>query len=131
MAIVTPEELSLFLQTSITSESNTAAAEQAANLASGAVNAYCGRHQSPWDVDTAPAPVKLVALRLAARLYENPTQRTAYSGPEGLSFSGSPVRILTDDEREALGEFRARHKRVGSFRMTAAAWSVPTTETAE
>lgn len=51
-----------------------------------------------WKIDAA----KGVCKRVAGRIFTNPDQRTSYTGPDGLNYSGGPVRVLTDDERAQL-----------------------------
>lgn len=55
-----------------------------------------------------PEVVKMVACRLASRLFKNPLGRTSYSA-EGMDFSSpsdTSPRILTGDEIVALRPFR-------------------------
>jgi hypothetical protein len=58
--------------------------------------------------DPIPADVKMIVLRVAARIVANPGQRTSYTGPDGLNYStGADVgpRILTGDEMVALRRY--------------------------
>ena len=46
-----------------------------------------------------------VAVRIAAQHFTNPEQRQTYSGPESLSYTGSPQvvgRIMTEADRRTL-----------------------------
>lgn len=55
------------------------------------------------------AAARTVAIRLAARAYQNPLDRGAFTGPEGMGYSPAPgvaARLLTPDEREALAPLR-------------------------
>ena len=55
----------------------------------------------PWQVGAA----QKVAKRVAARFFTNPLDRSAFSGPEGMSYTTSPLvssRLLTPDERAML-----------------------------
>lgn len=122
MAILTIQELADHLQMSIVGDIPEAAAQAAIEDASAVVINFCGRVSQPWDEATGPEAVKAVAKRLAARIYENPAQRTSYAGPDGLTFSGGPVRLLTDDEREQLMMFRRRSSKVGHIASPSAPW---------
>jgi hypothetical protein len=129
VAIITVAELQLHLQQTVALNDFYAdVAELSVELASGAVLSYCHRLTRPWYSTNAPAPVKLVALRLAARLFTNPQQRTSYAGPEGLNYSGGPVRLFTDDEREILNEFRGEDRTVGTIGLSLASWQKPVDE---
>ena len=86
---------------------------------------YCERFTNPWTAQTVPVGVKLIVKRIAARLFTNPQQRSSYTGPDGLNYSGGPVRLLTDDEREGLDPYKPSKKKVGTVRMAAAPWMVP------
>lgn len=56
--------------------------------------------------DPVPADVRLVALRLATRIFENP-QDVASSSHEDVGTNWSfPARILTPDERQVLDRYR-------------------------
>lgn len=69
--------------------------------ASIVVNYTAGWAEGEYPLDVA----RNVALRLAARLYENPLDRGSFSGPEQLSYApaaGVAARLLTGDERESL-----------------------------
>ncbi len=123
MGLITTTELQLHLQqTTDLSPFYADVAELAIELASDAVLAYCHRTGSPWYATTCPGAVRLVATRLAARLFTNPQQRTSYSGPEGLNYAGGPVRLLTDDEREMLAIYRSEDRTVGTINLTVAPW---------
>lgn len=74
-----------------------------------------------WRLDSA----KLVAKRSAARFFTNPQQRTSYSGPEGLSYQGGPVRLLTDDEKAILDGLKGDSVAVGTISMAVAPWMTP------
>lgn len=125
-AIITLEELQLHLQqTTSYNEFLTAAANADIDDAEAAVNAYCERFTTPWTALTVPVGVALIIKRVAARLLTNPQQRSSYSGPDGLNYTGGPVRLLTDDEREALDPYKASRKKVGSMRAGVAAWMTP------
>jgi hypothetical protein len=53
------------------------------------------------DIDLARG----VAVRIAAQHFTNPEQRQSYSGPESLSYTGSPQvvgRIMTEADRRTL-----------------------------
>jgi hypothetical protein len=54
--------------------------------------------------DYRVAAARVVAVRIAARLWTNPDSRTSYNGPEALNYSSTPdlVRLLTADERAML-----------------------------
>jgi hypothetical protein len=125
MAILTLADLEATIQQTVIGEQEELNAQSAIDDASAIVNAYCERVADPWDDSTAPLAAVVVAKRLASRLYLNPQQRTSYSGPEGLTFTGTPVRLLTDDEREALDRLRASRRRVGSVRLAGPAWDTP------
>ena len=126
MALLTLEDLQLHLQQSTElSEFYQDAALAAIDDASGAVMGYLQLPDDTWTDQTCPSGVKLVAKRVAARLFSNPQQRTSYSGPEGLNFAGGPVRLLTDDEREQLGAYQPQHKRVGTIGLGIASWMRP------
>lgn len=124
MSIITVAELQLSLQQTVTlSEFHTQVAQQCCDLASAEVILYCPKG-SAWTEETAPLAAKLVALRLAGRLMANPQQRTSYTGPEGLNYSGGPVRLLTDDEKKSLT--RLNGNGIKSVKMTGRRW--PMTE---
>ena len=54
---------------------------------------------------SAPAEIELIAVRLAARIFENPQDYTSYSA-EGISnVFGSP-RVLTPDEWDVIRRYR-------------------------
>ena len=60
------------------------------------------------DVDLARG----IAVRIAAQHFTNPDQRQSYSGPEGLSYTGSPQlvgRIMTDADRKSLLSIQLRY----------------------
>lgn len=97
------------------------AAEQAIEWASGLILLYTGR--ATWT--TPPAGVKPIVAAIAGMILKNPDLRTSYSGPEGLSYAGSIVRLLPDDMRSLLDSCSARKRRVGSARMGVAAWMTP------
>jgi hypothetical protein len=126
MALITISDLEAHLQQALAFSANGADAAQAAiDDASGAVNGYKNLASHGWDATTCPDSVKLVVKRVAGRLLTNPQQRTNYTGPDGLNYTGGPVRLLTDDEREQLDVWVPRSTKVGMIRMTAAPWSVP------
>lgn len=125
MGMITVAELELHLQQTMSSEASIGEAQAAIDDASAAVNGYENLSHHEWDDETCPGGVKLVVKRVAGRLLTNPQQRSSYSGPDGLNYSGGPVRLLTDDEREQLNAWVPRKKRIGMIRMTAAPWSVP------
>lgn len=128
MGLITPDELHAYMQqTTDWSATMQASAIGAIEDASGVVLGRCTWLETPWTSETAPAGVKTVVKRLAARLLQNPQQRTSYTGPDGLSFSGGPVRLLTDDERDALDQLDPRRTFVGSIRAGLPAWTVPDT----
>lgn len=59
---------------------------------------------------TIPETVKLVAVRLAARIFKNPVGRVSYS-VDGQSVQGASdvsPRILTSDEMRALSRYRLK-----------------------
>lgn len=123
MSIVTVDDLQRHLQQTVTfSEFHMGVAQQCLDDAEGAVLTYCEREGNPWTADTCPRGVFLIIERVAGRLLTNPQQRTSYSGPDGLNYTGGPVRLLTDDEREMLNPYKASRKRVGSIRMGIATW---------
>ena len=128
-AIITLEDLQLHLQQTTTySAFLTSSANADIDDAEAAVHAYCERFTNPWTALTVPVGVVLIIKRVAARLVTNPQQRSSYSGPDGLTYSGGPVRLLTDDEREALDPYKASRKKVGSIRTGIAAWMTPEVE---
>lgn len=128
-ALITISDLQLHLQqTANFSETITAAANADIEDASAAVLAYCERTPSAWTAETVPAGVALVVKRVAGRLLTNPQQRSSYSGPDGLTYTGGPVRLLTDDEREQLDPYKASKVRVGSMRLGVASWMRNPTE---
>lgn len=128
-ALISISDLQLHLQQTTTfSEAVTAAANADIEDASAAVLAYCERTEAPWTALTVPAGVALVVKRIAGRLLANPQQRSSYSGPDGLTYTGGPVRLLTDDEREQLDPYKASKVRVGSMRLGVASWMRPPTE---
>jgi hypothetical protein len=52
---------------------------------------------------------RLVALRIASRIYQNPLDRNMFSGPENLSYNpalASVSRLLTLDEQMMLAPLR-------------------------
>lgn len=124
MSLITLEDLSAHIQQGITKADSIEWANAAINDASGLVLTYCERLDEPWDATTVPAGVALVVKRVASRLFTNPMQRTNYTGPEGLNYSGGPVRLLTDDEREALNAFKSSMKQSASVRMSFAPYLV-------
>jgi hypothetical protein len=124
MSIITVAELQISLQQTVTfSDFHTEVAQQCCDLASAEVVLFCPKG-ADWTPETAPLSAKLVALRLAGRLMTNPQQRTSYSGPEGLNYSGGPVRLLTDDEKKSL--MRLNGNGIKSVKMTGRRW--PMTE---
>lgn len=93
-------------------------AEEAIRAASAAVNHAASRHgETAWTQDTVPGIARLICLRCASRLLTNPEQRTTFNGPDGLSFAGSPTRILTQEEREDLAPFRSDRSDMQAIRM--------------
>jgi hypothetical protein len=119
--ILTVADLELHLQQTI-GASLTSAAEASLQDAQDAVMNYCERGDVPWTAATLPMGVALIIKRIAGRLLANPQQRSSYSGPDGLTYTGGPVRLLTDDEREQLDPWKVSRKAVGSIRMGVASW---------
>lgn len=97
------------------------AAEQAIEWASGLVLLYTGR--TSWA--SPPAGVKPIVAAIAGMILKNPDLRSSYSGPEGLNYVGSIVRMLPDDMRSLLDAYSARKRRAGSIRMGIAPWMTP------
>lgn len=62
---------------------------------------------------TIPEPVRLVAIRIASRIFKNPTGRTSYSvdGASYQSASDVSPRILTGDEMAMLRRYRLHSAR--------------------
>lgn len=61
------------------------------------------------DTDFKIRVARAVAIRLAARIYQNPLDRGSFSGPEGLQFNpaaGVSARLLTGDEQMMLASLR-------------------------
>lgn len=125
MPVLTLADLEATIQQTLSSEFDTTNAQSAIDDASAIVNWYCERSEAPWNAATVPGSAHVVAKRLAARLFLNPAQRTSYSGPEGLTFTGSSVRLLTDDERETLDRLRPSTRRVGAIRLATPVWDTP------
>lgn len=125
--IVSKAALELHLQQTIGATLVTAA-EACLQDAQDAAMDYCERVDDPWTSVTIPMGVALIIKRIAGRLFTNPQQRTSYSGPDGLNYTGGPARILTDDEREQLDPYKVSKKRVGSMRLGVAAWMRNPTE---
>lgn len=98
-------------------------AEQAIEWASARVMSYCGR--TTWA--SPPTAVKTVVARMALVMFTNPQMRTSYQA-ENLSYQGGLVRLLTDEDRAILDNYRPRAVRVGSARMGVAAWMTPAPE---
>ncbi|MBI1377247.1 MAG: hypothetical protein GC157_07175 [Frankiales bacterium] len=128
MGLITEPELQTHIR-QVTTWSPTIQASAAAAIedASGLVLEYCEWLETPWTDATAPASAKLVVKRLAARLFDNPQQRVSYTGPEGLNYSGGPVRLLTDDEKATLDRLDPRRVAVGTIGLALPAWTVPDT----
>jgi len=130
MGLITIDELQAHLQRKTAfSDEIQASALAAIEDASGIIEGYRNLASYNWTDVTCPAGVKAVVKRVAGRIFTNPDQRTSYTGPDGLNFSGGPVRMLTDDEREQLDPFDPRRSHVGMIRMVPAPWSVPDTTT--
>ena len=77
-------------------------------------NAWLGRHGSQAVITythgfaTVPEAVRLVALRLASRIFKNPMGRVSYTS-EGQTYSAAmdvSPRIMTGDEMAILRRFR-------------------------
>lgn len=104
--LVTADELGQHMGRAIAEDAQ-ADADEAIKAASAAVNHAAQRTgDDAWTADTVPGIARLTCLRSAARLLNNPEQRTTYTGPEGLSYSGSPSSILSKEERGDLAAFR-------------------------
>ena len=125
--IVTKADLELHLQQTI-GASLADAAEACLQDAQDAAMNHCERIDDPWTSETMPLGVALIIKRVAARLFTNPQQRSSYTGPDGLNYTGGPVRLLTDDEREQLNAYKTSSKHVGSIRLGVAAWMRNPTE---
>lgn len=95
-----------------------AIALEAIRSASGAVLHAAGR-ETPWPDGAMPEIARTICLRCAQRMLTNPEQRQSFAGPEGLSFSGSPVRILTQEERDDLAQYGPKVRRGGVIAMAA------------
>ena len=104
-------ELAAFLHVSGFSAKDTEAANRAVAHAVALVTSRLGFDITAADVDGVPIePVDLmvcagVAVRVAAQWFTNPQDRGSYSGPEGLSFTGSPMvvgKTLTEADRVEL-----------------------------
>ena len=53
-----------------------------------------------------------IAVRIAAQAFTNPQERQGYSGPEGLSYTGSPLvvgKIMSDADRKCLVSIQCRY----------------------
>lgn len=125
--IVTKADLELHLQQAIGAPLVDAAEACLQDAQDAAMN-YCERADDPWTSLTIPMGVALIIKRVAGRLLTNPQQRSSYSGPDGLNYTGGPVRLLTDDEREQLDPYKASKVRVGSMRLGVASWMRNPTE---
>lgn len=95
-----------------------AIALEAIRSASGAVLHAAGR-ETPWPEGVMPEIARTICLRCAQRMLTNPEQRQSFAGPDGLSFSGSPTRILTQEEREDLAQYGPKVRRGRAIVMAA------------
>lgn len=100
---ITVRDLAEHLRTTI-AEADLPAATAICAAASAVVRARCNATLLAAATDDQLEVARLVMTRVAGRMFNNPNDRTAYSGPEGLAFSpiATSVRVLTDDEREQL-----------------------------
>ena len=99
-------ELAAFLHVSGFSVKDTNAANRAVAHAVALVTSRLGFDITATDVDPVDLMVCAgVAVRVAAQWFTNPQDRGSYSGPEGLSFTGSPMvvgKTLTEADRVEL-----------------------------
>lgn len=95
-----------------------AIALEAIRSASGAVLHAAGR-ETAWPDGAMPEIARTICLRCAQRMLTNPEQRQSFAGPDGLSFSGSPTRILTQEERDDLAQYGPRVRRGRAIVMAA------------
>lgn len=109
--LVTPADLAASIQQEIPSAPapQAAHADEAIRAASAAVRRAAGQPDDAWPTpELVPEIARTICLRAASRLFLNPQQRTSFAGPNGLTWSGSPTRILTEEERADLAPSPSR-----------------------
>lgn len=114
-ALLTVTDLGTYLHRTI-SAADQAAAVAAVDFARAQVIDVVGFDPSTTsDYTVTEADVSLargIAVRIAAQAFINPQDRPAYSGPEGLSYTGSPLivgKIMGDADRKCLVSIANRY----------------------
>lgn len=114
-SLLTVADLATFLHRTI-SAADQAAAVAAVDFARAQVIDVVGFDPSTTsDYTVTEADVSLargIAVRIAAQAFINPQDRPAYSGPEGLSYTGSPLivgKIMGDADRKCLVSIANRY----------------------
>lgn len=112
--LLTSGDLAAYLHAGGFSAKDAPAAEAAVSHAIAQVVDVVGFDPTEDDTVTV-ADVHLaqaIAVRIAAMYFVNPQDRQSYSGPEGLSYTGSPQgvgRIMTDADRKSLVSIQLRY----------------------
>lgn len=98
------EDLEQRLQQTIPTASR-GSAQEALDFAHALVRGYCGKQIT--GTETHAGVARGVIIDSAARLFTNPVMRSAYTGPEGLTYTPAAAdAMLTSWEREALSALR-------------------------
>lgn len=99
----------------ITNATDRASAEAAVRFAVAAIADVLGFDPEDGVHDLTDRDIDLlqgVGARIAAQSFTNPQDRQAFSGPEGLSYSGSPQvvgRIMSEADRRTLVSVQLRY----------------------
>lgn len=114
-SLLTVADLATFLHRTI-SAAHQAAAEAACDFALAQVIDVVGfdpATAADYAVTDADALLAQgVAVRIAAQAFTNPQDRPSHAGPEGLSYTGSPLvvgKIMSDADRKCLVSIANRY----------------------
>lgn len=113
--LITVDDLAVYLHRDGFSRKDFPAAEAAVRESHALVVQRVGF--DPFDTayaisDEDMQVLRAVCKRLAAQHFTNPEQRQSYAGPEGLSYTGSPLlvgRLLTEADRVMLEMVNLRY----------------------
>ena len=113
--LLSTDDLGAYLHRTIGAKDQPAAVD-ACTFATATVVDVVGFDPAATTVYTVTQPdldlARGVAVRIAAQHFSNPDQRQSYSGPESLSYTGSPQivgRIMTDADRKTLLSIQLRY----------------------
>lgn len=106
--LITPTDLAVYLHKSGFDVKVQVSAERSCEFAASQVREVVGFDLMGDAFQVEAEDVSLakgIAVRIAAQHLSNPEQRQSYAGPEGLSYTGSPMivgRIMTEADRKTL-----------------------------